>query len=107
MNASIARQVALRGTALLVGSLVVAGIGTAVVLHIEAIHAVDGMLLSAAQGHDTPEADEPWHSDQGHHRVDAWEVEAGDRRLPRGASPAHPWSGQGCAYGHTDPPSSP
>ena len=83
MNASIARQVALRGTALLVGSLVVAGIGTAVVLHIEAIHAVDGMLLSAAQGHDTPEADEPWHSDQGHHRVDAWEVEAGDRRLPR------------------------
>lgn len=82
MSGSIARQVALRGTALLVGSLVVAGAGTAVVLHIEAMHAVDGMLLSAAQGHDTPEADEPWHSDQGHHRVDAWEVEIGDPRLP-------------------------
>lgn len=82
MSSSIARQVALRGTALLVGSLVVAGAGTAAVLHIEAIHAVDGMLLSAAQGHDTPEADEPWHADQGHHRVDAWEVRPGDPRLP-------------------------
>lgn len=52
---SVARRVALRGSALLAGSLVVVGVATGAVLHLEATRALDRELLESTRGEEEHE----------------------------------------------------
>lgn len=79
---SVARQVTLWGTGLLVASLAVAGTGTGALLHVQQRRALDEALLAAAHGHAHPEVEDRWEVEHGRPPFDVWVVRDGDRRVP-------------------------
>lgn len=81
MSASISRQIAVRGTAILGATLVVVGVATALVLHRRQTSALDEALLIAAHGRAHPEVDAEVEVEHSRAPIDAWIVAPGDRRV--------------------------
>ena len=86
MSASVARQVAVRGALLLVGTLVVVGVATGIVLHTRQVRALDQALLAAAHGRAHPEVAADIEVEHSRSPVDAWLVRPGDARVPEDAA---------------------
>jgi len=82
VSASVARQVAVRGAAILVLALIVVGIGTAIVLHTRAVDALDQALLAAALGRAHPDVGAEVEVEHVRSPIRAWLVEGGDPRVP-------------------------
>ena len=82
MSASVARQVAVRGAAVLVLVLIIVGIGTAVVLHTRAVGALDQALLAAALGRAHPDVGAEVEVEHARSPIRAWLVDERDTRVP-------------------------
>ncbi len=82
---SIAAQVAARGTAVLFGSLLVLGVGTAAALHVQALSALDRALLAAAHEHAHPDAGAAYEVEHSQSPVEAWVVRQADPKVPAAA----------------------
>ncbi|MCA9517840.1 MAG: hypothetical protein KC635_23030, partial [Myxococcales bacterium] len=82
MSASVARRVAASGAALLVGTLVVVGVATAVILHTRQVDALDQALLAAAHGRAHPTVEGRVEVEHSRSPVDAWLVKYADPRVP-------------------------
>ncbi len=80
---SIARQVATRGAAVLVLSLLAAGVGTGVALHSQRVRALDQALLAAAHGRAHPDVVGQVEVQHSRSPVEVWLVRPHDRRVPR------------------------
>ncbi|MCC6620388.1 MAG: HAMP domain-containing histidine kinase [Deltaproteobacteria bacterium] len=85
MSASVARQVAMRGAAILVSALVVVGVGTGVVLHTRQVDALDAALLAAAIGRAHPEVPVDVEIEHTRSPIRAWLVGDGEPRVPADA----------------------
>lgn len=83
MNRSIVRQVAVRGTAVLVGTLALVGFGTGAALHVTARRGLDEALVAAANESAHPEPDAGWRAEHSFSTIDAWIVREGDARVPQ------------------------
>ncbi len=82
MSASISKQIALGGTAILGATLVLVGVATAMVLHRRETSALDEALLIAAHGRAHPEVDVEVEVEHSRAPIDAWIVAPSDRRVP-------------------------
>jgi signal transduction histidine kinase len=97
MSASISKQIALGGTAILGATLILVGVATAMVLHRRQTSALDEALLIAAHGRAHPEVDVEVEVEHSRAPIDAWIVVPGDGRVSaslaraalRGEAPLH------------------
>jgi len=86
VSVSVARRVAFRGALLLVGTLIVVGVATGVVLHKRAVDALDQALVAAAHGNTHPEVTVGVEVEHSASPVEAWLVKPGDVRVPAAAA---------------------
>jgi signal transduction histidine kinase len=84
MSRSVARQVATSSTAILVMTLLLVGVGTGTVLHVQRVDDLDETLLAAAHGraHPDPDSSIEVEVEDGRSPVETWLVRRGDRRVP-------------------------
>lgn len=82
MSRSVARDVAVRGSALVAASLLVVGLATGGVLHWQARASLDRALLATAHGQAHPAAEEAWEAEHSRAPAEAFVVEPGDPRVP-------------------------
>lgn len=85
MSASVARQVATRGVAILVSALVVVGVGTGIVLHTRQVDALDAALLAAVIGRAHPEIPVDVEVEHARSPIRAWLVGQDEPRVPAAA----------------------
>lgn len=81
MSTSISRQIALGGTAVLAGTLVLVGVATAAVLHRRQTGALDQALLIAAHGRAHPEVGVEVEVEHSRAPIEAWIVAPRDGRI--------------------------
>lgn len=85
MTDSVARRVALSGTAILVVTLVAVGAGTGVALYRHQVSSLDRTLLAVAHAEAHPQSPVGWEVEHARSPVRAWTVHPGDRRVPAAA----------------------
>jgi len=79
---SLARQVALRGVAILATTLLLVGLSTGLLLHVEQRRALDRVLLAAAVGDAHPPPAGRWEAEHPAAPVATWRVRPGDGTVP-------------------------
>lgn len=82
MNGSVAGRIAIRGTGLLVASLVVVGVGSGAVIHAEARRSLDQALLAAAFNDAHPEVGDGWDVEHARSPIETWHVGRREARIP-------------------------